>query len=60
MKLNLIEKIVLKIFKKTFEKVYKMGLTDSFNFMQGSSFTSPKNRRNFGVIHIKKTRKICN
>ena len=39
MKLNLIEKIVLKIFKKTFEKVYKMGLTDSFNFCNSSSFT---------------------
>ena len=41
MKLNLIEKIVLKIFKKTFDKVYMMGLTDSFNFCNSSSFTSP-------------------
>jgi hypothetical protein len=42
MKLNLIEKIVLKIFKKTFNKVYKMGLTDSFNFCSSSSLPSPK------------------
>ena len=37
--MNLIEKLIVKIFKKTFEKVYKMGLTDSFNFYAGSSFT---------------------
>ncbi len=33
MKLNLFEKLILKIFSKTFEKVYKQGLTDSFNFL---------------------------
>lgn len=33
MKLNLFEKLILKIFSKTFDKVYKQGLTDSLNFM---------------------------
>lgn len=33
MKLNLFEKLILKIFSKTFDKVYKQGLTDCFNFM---------------------------
>lgn len=34
MKLNLIEKILVKMFQKTFEKFYKKGLSDSFNFLQ--------------------------
>lgn len=33
MKLNLFEKLILRVFSKTFNKVYKQGLTDSFNFM---------------------------
>lgn len=37
MKLNLFEKLILKIFSKTFEKVYKQGLTDSFNFVSASA-----------------------
>ena len=37
MKLNLFEKLILKIFSKTFKKVYKQGLTDSFNFMSASA-----------------------
>ena len=40
MKLNIIEKIVLKLFKKTFEKVYKLGLTDSFNFHESAPLPS--------------------
>lgn len=40
--MNLIEKLITKIFKKTFDKVYKMGLTDSFNFMNAPHPCSPK------------------
>lgn len=39
--MNIFEKLIMKLFKRTFEKVYKMGLTDSFNFCNNSSFTSP-------------------
>ena len=37
--MNLIEKLIVKLFRRTFEKVYEMGLTDSFNFCNSSSFT---------------------
>ncbi len=30
--LNLREKIVVKIFAKTFKKVYKLGMIDCFNY----------------------------
>lgn len=33
MELKLIEKILFQIFKKTFEKMYKKGLSDAFNFI---------------------------
>ena len=36
MKLNLLERMIMKIFSKTFDKVYKQGLTDCFNFMAGN------------------------
>lgn len=29
--LNFVEKIIVKIFKKTFNKVYKIGITYGFN-----------------------------
>ena len=31
-KLNIKEKIVVKIFKKTFKRVYKLGMIDCFNY----------------------------
>ena len=35
MKLNLLEKLIMKLFAKTFDKAYKQGLTDCFNFLSG-------------------------
>lgn len=37
--MNLFEKLIVKLFRRTFKKVYEMGLTDSFNFCADSSFT---------------------
>lgn len=34
MKLNIIEKLLIKIFWGTFDKVYKKGLSDTLNFIQ--------------------------
>lgn len=31
------EKILIKIFFKTFEKVYKIGMTDAFNFIMNDN-----------------------
>lgn len=36
MKLNLFEKVVVRLFKKIFSKVYKIGMADSFNFYKSS------------------------
>ena len=36
MKLNLFEKFVVRLFQKTFSKVYKKGMADSFNFCKSS------------------------
>lgn len=41
--MKLFEKILIKVFFKTFEKVYKMGMTDAFNFLQYFSSISHKN-----------------
>lgn len=37
MKLNILEKILVRMFRKTFEKVYKWGLTNAFNFSKTPS-----------------------
>lgn len=34
MELNILEKFLTKIFKETFEKIYKKGLNETFNFIQ--------------------------
>ena len=40
--MNLIEKLIMKLFRRTFKKVYEMGLTDSFNFCNSSSEFTPQ------------------
>ncbi len=42
MKLNILEKFLIKIFKGTFEKIYKKGLNDTFNSIQ-TLYPTPNN-----------------
>lgn len=42
MKLNMIERLIMKIFMSTFKKVYKKGLSDAFNFI-ASPLPPPNN-----------------
>lgn len=37
MELNIIERLIIKIFWGTFDKIYKKGLSDTFNFIQTPS-----------------------
>ncbi len=35
--MTMFDKIIIKLFKKTFEKVYKLGITDVFNFLMNDN-----------------------
>ena len=54
--MNLIEKLIVKLFRRTFKKVYEMGLTDSFNFCNSSSFTPQKKIYKNTSIAVKSTK----